>query len=190
MRFAQIISLAVLASAVMTQKRCLPCYEQQPACGCQADNTGALPNNFKIACPATGFGSTGTLSSKSKAQALNAAKANNKFEELVERLDWNDKNKEVEKGHDQSNSVLQSKSFLKIEGCYKATQEIKKKSAAKEAESGKAANCFRREQKSHLAIIRPGYAYEPLEQRELVDCDCSCKPLSTRCDNNICYNYN
>jgi hypothetical protein len=188
MRFAQILSLAVVASALTTQRRCRPCYEPEPVCGCQS-TTGGLPaTNFKIACPDTGFrGVTGTLSSKSKAQALNAAKANNKFEELVERLDWNEKNKESEKGQQQSNSVLTSKSFIKIEGCYKATQDIKKKSAAKEAESGKAANCFRREQKSHLCIIRPP-VYEPLDQRELVDCDCSCKPLSTSRDNCLCYN--
>ena len=86
-----------------------------------------------------------------------------------------------------ADSVECGKTFLKINGHYKAIQDIKKKSAAKEAESGKAANCFRKESKSHLMVIRQRCAYEPLDQRELVDCDCTTRPLSTRGDNNCCY---
>lgn len=202
MRFAQILSLVVFTSAVEINQKWCGCAQPAPCC----NQKGGLPaKNFKIKCCDTassddfsGYGSgygrggrgTGLISSKSKGQALNAAKANNKFEELVERLDGNFADKEVEKGSIHSNSVQCGKTFMKINGHYKAVQDIKKKSAAKEAESGKAANCFRKESKSHLMVIRSPYgsaAYEPLEQRELVDCDCTTRPLSTRADNCACY---
>ena len=184
MRFAQILSLAVIASAVeVTQKFCCdrkPCgYDY----GC---NRGLPAQGFKISCPGAGPCCNGIISSKSKGQALNAVKAQNKFEELNQRLDWNHADRELEKAKQRENSCLVSKTFTKIRGHYDACIDIHQKSAAKEAESGKAANCFRKESKSHLMVIRPG-AYEPLDQRELVDCDCTCRPLSTRCDNNACY---
>ena len=120
---------------------------------------------------------------------MNAAKAQNKFEEIAQKLDFNYAQQEKEKGKECTDRKEVSKTITKIYGQFKALEDISGKSAAKEAESGKAANCFRREAKSHLMVIRPAYGYEPLEQRELVDCDCSCKPLATTLDNNCCNNY-
>lgn len=116
-----------------------------------------------------GFGS---ISSRTKGQSQSAARADNQFEQEDELLNWDGNSQEAENGASQGSGYEISTQYITINGEYNAEEAITDTQAGKVGETGKAANCFRRESSQHLNEIAGQNLPEPLAGRDLADCDC------------------
>ena len=158
---------------------------------CASNPTCPAPQATQLRCPAVGNNGKGygSISSRSKGQSQSAARADNQFEQEDELLNWDGNNQEAENGQSQGSGYEISTEYITIKGEYNAEEEITDTQAAKVGETGKAANCFRRESAQHLNEISGQNLPEPLAGRELCDCDCNTytptyanKEYSQRCN--------
>lgn len=105
------------------------------------------PDASQLNCPAVandGLG-YGQISSRSKGQSQSAARADNQFEQEDDTLNWDGNNSAAWNGESQGSGYEISTEYISINGSYNAEEAITDTSAAKVGETGKAANCFRRE---------------------------------------------
>ncbi len=112
--------------------------EAEPACSAQISAAGAAAS----ARAAAGYG---TISSRSKGQSQNAARADNEFEAVQENLEYSGTNSESEQGQNESESCLIRTETVSINGSFSYDEDITESQAAQVAESGKSASTFRRE---------------------------------------------
>lgn len=142
-----------------------------PACAGTA-TCSSPPRATQLNCPDVGNGNGyGSISSRSKGQSQSAARADNQFEQEDETLNWDGNNHEAENSATQGSGYEISTEYISINGCYNAEEAIQNTQAAKVGESGKAANCFRRESSQHLNEIAGQQLPEPLQGRDLCDCN-------------------
>ena len=164
MRTILALFLGIASAGHITYRACEPCAA--PTC--------PPPAATQLDCPCVdgdgkGYGS---ISSRSKGQSQSAARADNQFEQENDQLSYSGNNQEAENSASTGSSYEISTQYISINGEYNAEQAITDSSAAKVGESGKAANCFRRESAQHLNEIAGQNLPEPLAGRDLVDCDC------------------
>lgn len=171
MRAALAIFLGVAAGV---QMQCAPCAT--------ATCEKPIPSQLKCPCVANDGQGYGSISSRSKGQTQSAARADNQFEQEDEILNWDGNNQEAENGESQGSSYEISTQYITIAGEYNAEEAITDTQAAKVGETGKAANCFRRESSQHLNEIAGQQLPEPLSGRELCDCNCSDYKPSYDCE--------
>jgi hypothetical protein len=153
-----------LGVAAGIKMECAPC----------AAPSSAKPVASQLKCPCVANDSQGygKISSRSKGQSQSAARADNQFEQEDETLNWDGNFQEAENGESQGSGYEISTQYITINGEYNAEEAITDTQAAKVGETGKAANCFRRESSQHLNEIAGQQLPEPLSGRDLGDCDC------------------
>lgn len=153
------------------------------ACGgCEAP----VASQLKCPCVANDGQGFGSISSRSKGQSQSAARADNQFEQEDDSQNWNGNEQEAENGATQGSGYEISTQYITINGQYDAEEAITDSQAAKVGETGKAANCFRRESSQHLNEIAGQTLPEPLSGRSLADTDCkdyapACKEYKSHC---------
>lgn len=159
MRTILAIFLGVAAGVKVS---CAPCYSA-PSC--------AAPCASQLNCPAVANDGRGygKISSRSKGQSQSAARADNQFEQENDTLNWDGNNSSAWNSESQGSGYEISTEYITINGCYDAEEAITDTQAAKVGETGKAANCFRRESSQHLNEIAGQNLPEPLSGRDLCD---------------------
>jgi len=155
-------------------------------CGCSEPCEAPVASQLCCPCVKNDGQGYGSISSRSKGQSQSAARADNQFEQEDTTLNWDGNNQEAENGASQGSAYEISTQYISINGCYNAEEQITDSQAAKVGETGKAANCFRRESSQHLGEIAGQTLPEPLSGRELCDCDCqdyapACKEYRSHC---------
>lgn len=115
-----------------------------------------------LSCASISSPGYGEITAKSKGKSQNAAKANNEYESVQESLKFQGGESQSEKTESEKEACLISKEVVKISGSFEAEQDITEAQAAKVAESGKSATCFRRESKQSLDQLCGQNLPEPL----------------------------
>lgn len=144
-----VAALLASASAIKLSPCATPCF----ASPLPAESYGPICADTVISCGDIRSPGYGQITAKSKGKSQNAAKADNEYESVQETLKWDGADREQEKTESEKEACLISKEVVKISGSFEADQDITEAQAAKVAESGKSATCFRRESKQHLNEI-------------------------------------
>lgn len=148
------------------------CPAPAPACPCAA-SSGASGEAL-LSCPDLVTAGYGKISSQTKAQSKNAAKADNEYDSVQEQLKYSGDEADKEQGSSQGESCLVSKEVISLSGKWEASSDETFTQAAKVAESAKSATCFRRESKQHLnEVCDPSLV--PLAGQEILG---ECAPRS------------
>jgi translation initiation factor IF-2 len=108
----------------------------------------------------------GSITSRSKGHSKNAAKADNQFDAVQEKLQWQGQDKEQESASSEDASCLLKKEVVTIKGQFDAQQDLSEAMAAKQAQSAKSATCLRRESKQHMNELCSKGMPGPLEGAE------------------------
>jgi hypothetical protein len=170
-----IIALFLGVATAITMKSC----PASVSSGCPVP----IANQLNCPCVKNDGQGYGSISSRSKGQSQSAARADNQFEQEDDTINWDGNNQEAENGASQGSAYTISTQYITINGEYNAEEQITDTQAAKVGETGKAANCFRRESSQHLGEIAGQSLPEPLAGRQLADCNCDYAPAeySSKC---------
>ena len=164
MKATLILLLASAASAVHLTKQ---------ACGCDAAaNVCPLPN-YQLNCGNIDTPGYGKITEKEKHQCQEAAQANNEYENELHTLKTEGQDKSCETSSHECNGCGSMTDIIHINGEYEADSTSTCTHHAKDALSGKGAQCFRRESQQHLNQIDGQDHLEPLRGKDLCSCSCT-----------------
>jgi len=143
--------------------------EPAPVCGpCAGTGGEAL-----LSCPDLVTKGYGKISSQTKAQSKNAAKADNEYDSIQESLKYSGDEGEKEQGSNEGESCLVVKEVVTLSGNFEAQSDETFTQAAKVAESAKSATCFKRESKQTLNEFCDAATPLPLAGKSIL---CGCAP--------------
>jgi len=141
-----------------------------------------------MCCPPVSGNGYGEINTKSREQSQEAAKSKNQFESEVDTLEYEGKNSECSSKAAEHSGTVCSTEYIVIDGEFDAQQKMTDTHAAKVAQTGKGATCFRRESSQHLNEIDSDLP-APLEDRELCSCDAGCGNASFKQPKGGCSNW-